>query len=108
RGGAAGLGKNDGKLIAAVARGSINGAATVSHDASEPAERLVSGQMAELIINMFQAVEVEEKKREFTAGTLGAGNFRMQHLEKLAVIGQPGQRIAGGLKAQLILKRALV
>ena len=63
--------------------------------------------MTKSIVDLFQTVKIEQQKREFPFRALGSADFRMQHLEKPAMIGQTGQRIAQDLTTQMILKTAL-
>src|SRR5579863_6516961 len=66
------------------------------------AERTASNQMAEVIVNLFQAVEIEQKDSERSAGAVGAFRFIFEDVEQAAIIGEPGERIADGEMADLL------
>jgi hypothetical protein len=86
-GGYASLWQDHGKLVTTVARRGIDGPAAVPQDLSESAEGAVSDQMTELIVDLFQFVEIQQQQREFAAGPLGPADPRMQGLGEAAMIG---------------------
>jgi hypothetical protein len=57
---------------------------------------------------LFQSIRVQQYKGEIPAGSFGSADLCMQYLEKSAMIGRAGQRIARCLVAQLILKCPLL
>src|SRR6185312_3345683 len=63
--------------------------------------------MAELIVDLFQSVEIQQQKREFTSAASGPADLRVQCLKEAAMISQTGEKIARGLVAKLVLDRSL-
>src|ERR1700674_141309 len=82
------LWQDQGKLVPALPRCGIYGPATVRQDLRQPAKRPVSRQMPKSIVDLFQSIQVQQKKREFSLGALGSADLGLQHIEKTAMIGQ--------------------
>ena len=53
-------------------------------------------QVAELVIDFFQPIQIEEQNRKVASGAFGALNFRFHDFEQFAMVGQAGQRIGSG------------
>ena len=64
--------------------------------------------MSEPIVDLFQSVQIQEEQGELTRGALGPLDLSVQSFDQLAVIGEPGERVLGGLLAQVILELALL
>src|SRR5579863_7346734 len=88
RGSLVGFGQDHGEFVTALASGGIDRAATILQDASEATEHAVSGEMTGLVVDGFEAVEVQQEQGEIAAGALGAADFGVEHLKKAAMIGQ--------------------
>ena len=69
-----------------MAGGSVYGAAAVFQDLAEAAESPISRQMTEPVVNQLQSIEVQKYKGKFAGGAAGPADFRMQYLEKAAMI----------------------
>ena len=95
------LGQDESELIAAVARGGVNRAAMNAQDGGEAAEGAAAYQVAEAVVDFFQAVEIEEQDGERPASAVGALGFVFQDVEEPAVIGEAGERVADGEMANL-------
>ena len=90
------------KFIAAEPRRRVDGAAAVAEGRAQALDGAAAGQVAVLIVDLFQAVQVEEQDGEAPAGAAGALDFAFEHFEKPAVICQAGKRIGSSPMADLI------
>jgi hypothetical protein len=95
------LGQQDGELVAAqpchrVAR---------AHAAAEPVRELlqeaVADMVAQRVVDLLEAVEVEEEEGQGPAEAQGV----LEPLAQQAAVGEPGQRVVQGLVAQPLLLR---
>ena len=89
------------ELIAAIARGGVNRAAVNAQDGRQAAKSAAADQVAEAVVDFFQAVEIEEQNGEGPAGAVGALGFIFEDVEEAAVIGEPGERVADSEMADL-------
>jgi len=104
----AGFRQNEGKFIAAVSRGSVNGAAVNPEDVGESADGAAADEMAVIIIDCFQAIEIEEQDGKRTAGAVGAFRLVFQNVEETAVVGETGEGIADGKMVDLFKEPRVV
>ena len=88
--------ENEGEFVASVTRGGIDGTAVNAENIGEAADGAAAKEMAEVIVDFLQAVEVEKQHGEGPAGAIGAFRLVFKNIEKAAVVGQAGERIADG------------
>src|ERR1700730_17674822 len=55
-----GFRQDESKLIAAIARRGVDGAAVNAEDVSQPVERVAANEMAVRVVDLFEAVEVQK------------------------------------------------
>jgi len=96
------------KFIAAVPRGGINGAAIDAKCVGNAANCAATDEVAVAIVNFFQAVEIEQEKREGAAGAVGALGFVFEDVKQAAIVGEAGERIADGEMADLFEEARVV
>src|SRR5207245_9405022 len=90
--------QHEGKFIAAVARSRINRAAIDPEDIGQRAERLASHQVAKVVVNALESVQVEQENSERTTSAPRALNLAVEHIPQPAIIGEAGQSVAGRQK----------
>lgn len=91
-----------GKFIAAIARGGINGAAVDAQSICHTTDRAAADEMAVRVVYLLQAIKIEEQQREGTASTVGALRFVFQNVKKAAVIREARKGIADGEMPNLL------
>ena len=104
----AGLGKNQGKFVAAVTRRSINRAAAVCQRGAEALDGAAAGKMAILSLIFFRLVQIEKQNGETAAGAARALDFGFEHFDQAPVIGEAGERIGSSQLADLIEKLRVI
>jgi hypothetical protein len=67
--------EDEGEFVPAVAGGSINGSAVDAQNVGEAANGVAADEMAVVVVDFFQAVEVEQKNGERPAAAVGALSF---------------------------------
>src|ERR1700683_4916462 len=82
--------EDENKFIAAVSRRRIDRAAILPQHEAQALDRVASGQMAILIVDPLQAIEVEEQKCKAAAGAARALNFAFQDFGHAEVIRESG------------------
>jgi len=102
------FGKDESEFIATVAGGGVNGAAMNAESIRDAAESAAASEMTESVVDFFEAIEIEEQDGERPLGTIGALGFVFEDVEKLAVIGEAGERIANGQMANLFEEAGVV
>lgn len=102
------LGQDHSELIAAVARGGIDGAAMNAQDGGQAAECAAANEVAEAVVNFFQAVKIEQQNGEGPAGAVGALGFVFENVEEPAVVGETGERVAYSEMADLFKEPRVV
>src|SRR5882724_4479985 len=79
-----------------------------SHDVLEPLRNLrqepVAGIVAESVVHLFKAVEVDEEDRDELAGALGACESLVEAITEQGSIWQTGQVVVERLMRQLLLE----
>src|SRR5207245_11407664 len=85
--------QHEGKFIAAVARSRINRAAIDPEDIGQRAERLASHQVAKVVVNAFESVQVEQENSERTTSAPRALNLAVEHIHQTAIICKSGQSV---------------
>jgi len=102
------LRQNESELIAPVARGGIDGTAMNAQDGGEAAQGAAANEMAEAIIDFFQAVEIEKQNGEGPAGAIGALGFILEDVEETAIVGEASERVADGEMADLFKQARVI
>src|SRR5260370_9003417 len=87
------FGENEGEFVAAVSRGGIDSAAMNAEHIGEAADGAAAEEMAEVIVDFLQAIEVEKQHRESPAGAIGALGFVFKDIEKPAIVGKAGNAL---------------
>src|SRR5216684_9330987 len=63
--------------------------------------------MSVTVVDSFQVVHVKKQQSKLPARAVAPLDFRIKHIYEVAIVGQTGQRIAGGLPAEVILQLSL-
>src|SRR5712692_1005009 len=63
--------------------------------------------MSVAVVDSFLSVHVKKQQGKLPASAAATLDFRIKHIYEVAIISQTGQRIAGGLPAEVILQLAL-
>jgi len=100
--------ENQGEFVAAVSRGGIDSAAMNAEYIGEAADGAAAEEMAEVIVDFLQAVEVEKQHRERPAGAIGALGFVFKDIEKPTVVGKAGKGIADGQMVDLLEEACVI
>src|SRR5258708_33496120 len=87
-----GFGKNEGEFVAAVTRGGIDGTAMNAEYIGKAAYGAAAKEMAEVVVDFLQAIEVEKQHRERPAGAIGALRLVFQNIEQGEGGGKGGER----------------
>jgi hypothetical protein len=82
--------EHQGKLVAAVAGGGVDGAAVDAQGVGKTADGAAANEVAVSVVDFLQAVEIEEQNGEGPAGAIGALGFAFEDVEEPAVVGQAG------------------
>ena len=85
----------DGELVAAQSRHDIAAAYAVAQALADGLEDLVAAGMAERIVDILEAIEIERQHRHGRTA-LGLVEFLAQALAQVQAVGQIGQRIVVG------------
>jgi len=91
-----GFGQDQAKFVAAVACGSVYGAAVDAQNIGEAADSAAADEMAVAIVDDFQTIEIQKQNRERAAGAVGALGLVLKDIEQTAVVREAGERIADG------------
>src|SRR5260370_42383690 len=83
--------KTEGEFVAAVTRGGIDGTAMNAEYIGKAAYGAAAKEMAEVVVDFLQAIEVEKQHRERPAGAIGALRLGFKNIEKAAVVGKAGE-----------------
>src|SRR5579859_7070088 len=102
------LGQDQRKLVPAVSRRRVYGSAAVFQYLPQAAEGSVTRQMAKVIVDFFQFIQIQQEKREITPGAFGTAYLGLQDFEQPPMVGQPGQGIAVCLVAEMIFQSSLL
>src|SRR5437016_11639821 len=73
--------KDQCKLVSAVARRGVNGAAVNAQNIGDTADGAAAYKMAVTVVNGLQTIEVQKQHGKRTAGTVGALGFVFQNVE---------------------------
>ena len=93
-----GLDREQRELVAAVAGGDVVGAGPAAQGVTDAAQDLVADQVAVLLVDLLELVEVEEDQGEVAAGNArGALDLAQQALVQRRVVEAAGQPVGAGL-----------
>src|SRR5262249_59614577 len=90
---------DDRELVAAEARERVARSQHLRQARADLAQHLVAGVMAERVVELLEAVEVDQQQRELVALALGVGDRAIEPDEQVAAVAEPGQLIGGGVLA---------
>ncbi len=94
---------DDGELVAAEPADEIDIAGILLQARGDFLKQRVARGVAERVVDVLEAIEVEAEHRHEVAVALGAGHRTFQILVELHAVGQAGQRIVHGEEADLVL-----
>src|SRR5690242_7960540 len=94
--------QNESELVAAVACRGVDCAAIDAENRGQAAKRAAADQMAELVIDFFQAVEIEQQNRKGPAGAVSTLGLILQNIEKVAIVCEAREGIADREMANLL------
>ena len=100
--------QHDGELVAAEARDGVLRAHALLQARGGGAQDAVAGGVAERIVDVLEAVQVEEQHRDAAALPARAHDRARQPLRQQRAVGQAGQRVVVGQVAQFLLGALLV
>src|SRR5262249_13572704 len=90
------LRQHDGELVASDAAGDVRG----SNDATDSPGRLredgVAGEVADLVVDVLEVVQVEDDERELSVVAVRASDLACKRLVEEAAVVEPGQRVEVG------------
>ena len=89
-----GVGQHQGEFLAAVTRGQVTGPRARAADRlGHLAQRLVTGQVAEAVVEGFEVVHVDHQQRQLLLLAHGPAPLQFQVFVEVPAVGQPGQAI---------------
>ena len=92
-----GLDGDERELVAAVAGGEVVGAGPAAQRVADAAQHLVADEVAVLLVDLLEVVEVDEDQREVAAGDArGALDLAQQALVQRGVVEAAGQPVGAG------------
>ena len=78
---------------------------TTSRDqAGRGDEQFVAGVVAVAVVDHLEAVEIEEEQGDSRSSALGAGQRQLEVVEQQGPVGEPGERVVGGLVGEVGLE----
>src|SRR5882724_3169510 len=83
------FGKHEHEFVPPVTRSGVNGAAMNAENVSQAADGFASHEMAVGVIDLFQAVQIEEYDGKRAGGAFVALDFGVEGIEKPTVVGEP-------------------
>ena len=104
RGVAVGVAQQDGELVAAEAGDHVGLADAVVQRAADRADDLVAGLVAAGVVDVLEAVEVEQEDRALAAVARGVGDVLGELLVEAATVEELRQRVVVGEVLQLVLE----
>src|SRR5216684_2555687 len=88
--------KNKHEFVPSVTRSGINGAAMNAKNVSQAADGFAAHEMAIGVIDLFQAVQIEEHDGKWAGRAFVTLDFGVEGIEKPPVVGEPRERIGDG------------
>ena len=106
-GGAVGVGGDDRQLVAAVARDHVLAADRAANDARTHRQHEVAVLVAELVVDGFEEVVVDQEHRERHIAAVGPRESPVKAAPELAGVGEPGQAVRRGLLAAAVVAQGV-
>ena len=98
----AGVGQDDGELVAAHPVGEVRAAARGPDRVGQRLQALVAGLVAVRVVDGLEVVDVEEQERQRHAGARERPAARARGLVEGAMVAQPGERVGDGHLGQAL------
>ena len=98
----AGVGQQDGELVAAQPGEEVAGPQGRAQARADLPEQVVAGVVAEAVVDLLEAVEVEQQQRGRARRAVAVVEHPLGLLEQRAPVGQPGQLVGAGLLPDLV------
>ena len=95
------LGQDDQELVAAVAAAQIAPAQHLAQAMADRREHFVSRQMAVIVVDLLELIDVEHHDRERGAAAARAGQLGFERVETVGAVEAAGQRVAQAVIADL-------
>ena len=102
------LWKNQGEFVAAISRGGIDCPAVDAEGIGKTADGAAADEMAKVIVDFFQPIEIKQQNRERPTVAIGAVSLGFQDVEQAAVVSESGERITHGKMAHLFKEPRIV
>src|SRR5262249_48321643 len=96
------------KFVATITGGRIDGAAMYAQNRGHAAESPAAHQVAVVVVNFFQPIQIQEQHSERPPGAIGALRLTLQHVQQTPVVRQARQRIADREMSHLLEKPSIV
>ena len=104
----AGFRKHESKFVAAITRGGIDGARMAAKNLRKANDGAASGEMAVVIVDGLETIHIQKHDAERTLRAARTVQFRFQHADEPAIVGEAGERIADGHRANLVKEARLI
>ena len=91
-----GAGQQHHEFFTAVAAQHIGRTQALAQHADDVAQHVVAGQMAVVVIDALEVVDVHHQQRQGRVLAAGAGQLGLQRLHQGAAVGGTGQRVLAG------------
>ncbi len=89
------------ELVAGEAGDDVGGAHPLAQDLGDLADQVVAGLVAEPVVDLLEAVDVDDHHRALAAVAGGEGDVTVELGAEAAAVQQPGERVVVGEVAQL-------
>ncbi len=96
--------QQDGELVTSEAGDGVARAGRGPEPLGDPDEELVTGGMAETVVDHLELVEIEEQHGDLLRGPVGAVEGVTDPVDEQRPVGQPGERVVERLAVQLPLE----
>ena len=93
RAGDVGLGQDRGELLAAVAREQLLATDAAEQPARHLAQHVVAGEVAVLVVDRLEVIDVEHQQRQRPAVARAARDLALEELEEVALVVGAGQGV---------------
>ena len=95
--------QEDGEFVTAKTRDHVVFAQLRTHAGGHGDQDGITGRMAVGVVDVFEAVAVEEQHGDFIVGRVGCAQGSRQPRSKVGAIGQVGERVMAGLMRQRLV-----
>ena len=89
--------EDDRELVAAEARERVVVAQELLQARADLAQDLVAGVVAERVVELLEAVEVDQQQRELAVARGRGGDRRVQRVDEMAAVAEPGEVVGARL-----------